>query len=62
VCFRGCGDGSANAAYIGNLNIIDWVNSSIQKLSWNGLVGAKGSMTCQSLKGYFEQAEMMEAG
>jgi hypothetical protein len=45
------GDSSANAAYIGNQDIIDLINSSIQKFSWEGKVGAKGHMSCQSLQG-----------
>jgi hypothetical protein len=54
---RGAGS-TANAAYIGNQDIIDLINSSIQKFSWNGKVGAKGVMNCQSLKGTFESVDM----
>lgn len=32
---------------VGNQDIIDLINSSIEKYSWNGLVGAKGTMPCQ---------------
>jgi hypothetical protein len=45
------GDSSANAAYIGNQDIIDLINTSIQRFSWEGKVGAKGHMSCQSLQG-----------
>lgn len=34
---------------VGNQDIIDLIHSSIEKFQWNGLVGAKGSMNCQSL-------------
>lgn len=33
--------------YIGNEDIIDLINSSIGYYSWDGLVGAKGTMSCQ---------------
>ncbi|KAH7129015.1 putative necrosis-inducing factor-domain-containing protein [Dactylonectria macrodidyma] len=56
--FGAQGDGSINAAYIGNQDIIDLINSSIDKFQWNGLVGAKGSMGCQSLKGLVGGATM----
>lgn len=32
---------------IGNQDIIDLINDSIRKFSWNGRVGAKGYMTCR---------------
>jgi hypothetical protein len=35
--------------YVGNEDIIDVINTSIQKFSWNGLVGAKGFMWCNPL-------------
>lgn len=35
------------ALSIGNQDIIDLINSSIQKFSWNGLVGARGQMACR---------------
>ncbi|KAJ4369601.1 hypothetical protein N0V83_005363 [Neocucurbitaria cava] len=42
---------SLNYAYIGNQDIIDVINASIQKFSYNGKVGAKGVMGCQSGQG-----------
>lgn len=33
--------------HVGGQDIVDLVNESIQKFSWNGLVGAKGEMTCR---------------
>lgn len=36
----------AGAFLIGNQDIIDLINSSIDQFQWNGLVGAKGYMTC----------------
>lgn len=35
---------------VGNQDIIDLINSSIQKFTWNGLVGSKGNMHCQGDK------------
>lgn len=32
---------------IGNSDIIDLINSSVDQFQWNGLVSAKGSMSCQ---------------
>ncbi|KAJ4361764.1 hypothetical protein N0V83_010704 [Neocucurbitaria cava] len=32
---------------VGNQDIIDVINTSIQKFTFNGLVGAKGNMHCQ---------------
>ena len=42
---------TANIAYVGNQDIIDLINTSIDKFSWNGKVGAKGTMDCQSASG-----------
>jgi hypothetical protein len=44
-----CDFSTSDAAYIGNQDTIDIVNSSIQKFSWQGKVGAKGTMGCQSI-------------
>ncbi|PPR05584.1 hypothetical protein CVT24_002785 [Panaeolus cyanescens] len=33
---------------VGNSDIIDLINDSIKKFSWNGKVGAKGVMKCQT--------------
>jgi hypothetical protein len=44
-----CDFSTSDAAYIGNQDTIDIINSSIQKFSWQGKVGAKGSMGCQSI-------------
>ena len=33
---------------IGNQDIIDLIHSSIDKFQWNGLVGAKGELQCQT--------------
>lgn len=38
-------------ALIGNDDIRDLIYESISRYSWNGLVGAKGHMDCQSGKG-----------
>jgi hypothetical protein len=45
------GDKSFNEFYVGNLDIINVINDSIARYNWNGKVGSKGSMGCQSLKG-----------
>ncbi|KAH7140332.1 putative necrosis-inducing factor-domain-containing protein [Dactylonectria estremocensis] len=37
-----------DTAFIGNQDIIDLINLSTDKFQSNGLVGAKGSMGCQS--------------
>lgn len=42
---------SLNTAYIGNQDIIDVINASIDKFQSDGKVGAKGDMVCQSEKG-----------
>jgi len=42
---------TANIAYVGNQDIIDLINTSIDKFSWNGKVGAKCTMDCQSARG-----------
>ncbi|KAJ5831849.1 hypothetical protein N7474_000160 [Penicillium riverlandense] len=34
---------------IGNQDIIDLINSSIEQFQWNGVVGSKGDMSCQDL-------------
>ncbi|KAB8532537.1 hypothetical protein FH972_025482 [Carpinus fangiana] len=44
-------DTSINGAYIGNQDIIDIINASIEQFEFNGLVGASGKMECQSLQG-----------
>lgn len=36
---------------IGNQDIIDIINSSIEKFAWNGLVGAMGTTACQGFFG-----------
>ncbi|KAF9054911.1 putative necrosis-inducing factor-domain-containing protein [Panaeolus papilionaceus] len=33
---------------IGNQDIIDVINDSVRRFQWNGRVGAKGEMKCQS--------------
>ncbi|KAE8130935.1 putative necrosis-inducing factor-domain-containing protein [Aspergillus pseudotamarii] len=45
------GDKSINGFYVGNSDIIDLINDSISRYNWNGKVGSKGSMGCQSLTG-----------
>ncbi|KAF1935723.1 hypothetical protein EJ02DRAFT_415327 [Clathrospora elynae] len=40
-----------NFAYIGNQDIIDLINESIRRFSYNGKVGSKGEMGCQSGQG-----------
>ncbi|KAF5668773.1 RF2-like protein [Fusarium denticulatum] len=47
-----------NAAYIGNQDIIDLINSSIEKFQWEGKVGAAGVMGCQSLTGLVGSVNM----
>jgi hypothetical protein len=44
-----CSFSTSDAAYIGNQDTIDIINSSIQKFSWQGKVGAQGVMGCQSI-------------
>ncbi|CDM27563.1 unnamed protein product [Penicillium roqueforti FM164] len=46
TCAFGVTSGSSGAR-IGNQDIIDLINSSIARFEWNGLVGAKGSISCQ---------------
>lgn len=43
------GTGASNSVYfyVGNSDIIDLINSSIDKFQWNGLVGSEGVMNCQ---------------
>jgi hypothetical protein len=36
---------------VGNQDIIDLIHSSVDRFSWNGLVGAKGTMPCQAGNG-----------
>ncbi|KAI1833998.1 hypothetical protein DTO006G1_7751 [Penicillium roqueforti] len=36
-------------AHIGNQDIIDVINSSIAKFKWEGKIGAKGTMGCQTV-------------
>ncbi|PLB45066.1 hypothetical protein P170DRAFT_429776 [Aspergillus steynii IBT 23096] len=36
-------------ARVGTSDIIDLINDSINRFQWSGMVGAKGSMKCQSL-------------
>lgn len=47
-----------NAAHIGNQDIIDLINSSIEKFQWEGKVGAAGVMGCQSLTGLVGGVDM----
>ncbi|KAF2798688.1 hypothetical protein K505DRAFT_357263 [Melanomma pulvis-pyrius CBS 109.77] len=57
--FGAAGAGSsANAAYIGNQDIIDLINTSIQKFAWFDKVGAEGKMGCQSLTGLVGGVDM----
>jgi hypothetical protein len=42
---------SANVGHIGNQDIIDLINESISRFSYNGKVGAKGKVGCQSATG-----------
>ncbi|KAL2060142.1 hypothetical protein VTL71DRAFT_9964 [Oculimacula yallundae] len=44
-----CDGDSTDAAYIGNQDTIDIINSSIQKFSYQGKVGATGRMGCDSI-------------
>jgi hypothetical protein len=43
------GGGTGPIYKVGNEDIIDLINDSVNRFQWNGLVGAKGSMVC---KGY----------
>ncbi|KAJ6179583.1 hypothetical protein N7519_010044 [Penicillium mononematosum] len=45
------GDNPMNTAYVGNQDIIDVINTSIAKFQWEGKIGTKGTMACQSQKG-----------
>ncbi|KAI2719895.1 hypothetical protein CBS147318_3201 [Penicillium roqueforti] len=38
-----------DTAHIGNQDIIDVINSSIAKFKWEGKIGAKGTMGCQTV-------------
>ncbi|KAH7303528.1 putative necrosis-inducing factor-domain-containing protein [Stachybotrys elegans] len=40
-------DFRATNAKIGNQDIMDLINDSIRRFSWNGRVGSKGEMQCQ---------------
>ncbi|KAH7081154.1 putative necrosis-inducing factor-domain-containing protein [Paraphoma chrysanthemicola] len=40
--------GMSGQFLVGNQDIIDVVNESIRRFQWNGLVGAKGVMPCQT--------------
>ena len=51
------GNKSANTGNIGNQDIMDLINESIRKFEWNGKVGAKGEMTCQSDRGVMGEAD-----
>ena len=42
---------TANIAYVGNHDVIDLIDTSIDKFSWNGKVGATGTMDCQPASG-----------
>jgi hypothetical protein len=42
---------TTNVGYVGNQDIIDLINESIRRFSYNGKVGSKGSMDCQSAQG-----------
>ncbi|KAF9054908.1 Ecp2 effector protein, partial [Panaeolus papilionaceus] len=33
---------------VGNQDIIDVINDSVRRFQWNGLVGARGEMQCQT--------------
>ncbi|KAJ5288624.1 necrosis-inducing factor-domain-containing protein [Penicillium angulare] len=41
------GDFTIGIFYVGNQDIIDVINESISRFSWNGLVGAEGKMYCE---------------
>ncbi|PSN59371.1 hypothetical protein BS50DRAFT_476817, partial [Corynespora cassiicola Philippines] len=57
--FGAQGNKSMNWAYIGNQDIIDLINDSINRFQWNGLVGAKGSMACRGGSGQIIDTEMI---
>ncbi|KAF4436166.1 hypothetical protein F53441_13310 [Fusarium austroafricanum] len=50
--------GQLTAGYIGNTDIIDLINDSINKFQWEGKVGAAGEMSCKSLSGRFSDARV----
>lgn len=43
---QGMGKHGNIAFYVGDQDIVDIINTSVQKFSWNGLVSAKGMMSC----------------
>jgi hypothetical protein len=54
-----CAYSSADAVYIGNQDTIDIINSSIQKFSYQGKVGALGHMGCQSIQVHSDTVEVV---
>lgn len=51
TCAFGVTETTGLNAKIGNQDIIDLINSSIQMFTYEGLVGSKGSMSCQGVVG-----------
>ncbi|PKY06145.1 hypothetical protein P168DRAFT_279616 [Aspergillus campestris IBT 28561] len=47
VTYGTCAMGIDSGARVGNLDITDIINGSIDRFEWKGLVGAKGKMNCQ---------------
>lgn len=47
TCAFGVEVESGFVGYVGNQDIIDLINSSIEMFAWGALVGAKGEMSCQ---------------
>lgn len=43
---QGMGKDGNIAYYVGDQDIVDIINESVQRFTWNGLVGAKGTMSC----------------
>jgi hypothetical protein len=52
TCAFGVNTGdTATVGYVCSSDIIDLINESIRRFSFNGKVGAKGVMSCQSVSG-----------
>ena len=50
-CAFGVDNLGGGLIYVGNDDIRDLIHDSISRFEWNGLVGAKGNMYCQSSAG-----------
>lgn len=51
-CTIGATSFEDGGSYIGSKDVLDLINSSIKRFSWNGRVGASGNMLCNGPKVY----------